>query len=203
MSPGPNAEGLEQVFESIWKLVERGVADRRSPFHTPTIITHPLPDPAATAPPSARTVILRACDPRTCTLEVHTDARSRKVIEMGQNPQLSVHIYDPGNRIQVVMSGQATLHRYDTGNGPDEVARIAWTRTPGSARQLYRQRLAPGQPIAAPAQAWESAGQGDKNFVAIRIGISGIAWLELGRSQHRRAHFLLGESGWRHCWLAP
>ena len=44
------------IYNSIWSFLEKGVADRNSPFHTPTLIT--LEGDYA----GARTLVLRGID---------------------------------------------------------------------------------------------------------------------------------------------
>ncbi|NBR79124.1 MAG: pyridoxamine 5'-phosphate oxidase, partial [Alphaproteobacteria bacterium] len=58
-------------------MLERGAADRRSAFHTPTVATIGLD-----GRPRLRTIVLRACDTANRSLRFHTDARSDKINEL-------------------------------------------------------------------------------------------------------------------------
>jgi pyridoxamine 5'-phosphate oxidase len=64
-------DDLDGTLAEAWRLISRGVADRRSPFHHPVVATI-----GGDGAPQARTVILRACDPAAQRLRFHTDARS-------------------------------------------------------------------------------------------------------------------------------
>ena len=64
-----------------WSMLERGVKDRKSAFHTPSIATI-----TATGSPTIRTVVLRGCATEDKTLRFHTDTRSGKIAELQENP---------------------------------------------------------------------------------------------------------------------
>ena len=75
------------IYNSIWSFLEKGVVDRNSPFHTPTLITLES-DHAA-----ARTLVLRGVDKTAQTLRFHTDKRSKKIEQINVNQDALVHIY--------------------------------------------------------------------------------------------------------------
>ena len=64
---------LDGSLVQAWALLTRGVADRRAPFHTPTIATVD-----AQGSPHVRTIVLRACDPASRLLRFHTDVRGER-----------------------------------------------------------------------------------------------------------------------------
>ncbi|MEL7049917.1 MAG: pyridoxamine 5'-phosphate oxidase family protein, partial [Pseudomonadota bacterium] len=86
---------LDLTLSQIWRRLERGVADRRSPFHTPTVATMRRADGL----PNLRTVVLRACEHQDRQLTFHTDARSEKCRELRANPAIALHVYDPQAKI--------------------------------------------------------------------------------------------------------
>ena len=79
--PDPPVD-LDDVLAESFRLLARGVADRRSPFHTPTLASL-----NADGAPSLRTVVLRGFDPARRELRVHTDARSAKLAELAAEPR--------------------------------------------------------------------------------------------------------------------
>jgi pyridoxine/pyridoxamine 5'-phosphate oxidase len=67
-------DDLEGTLAYAWGLLERGVSDRHSPIHTPTVATI-----GGDGRPSIRTVVLRDCDLDARMLRFHTDRRAPKL----------------------------------------------------------------------------------------------------------------------------
>ena len=65
---------LDGSLAHAWAMIGRGVADRRSAFHTPVVATVD-----ETGAPSQRVMVLRAADSAARTLRLHTDQRFGKV----------------------------------------------------------------------------------------------------------------------------
>ncbi|MEO1205570.1 MAG: pyridoxamine 5'-phosphate oxidase family protein [Pseudomonadota bacterium] len=193
-----NDTGLRQTLDRIWHLLSRGVADRKSAFHTPTIATTHATDRT----PALRTVILRACTPRRNQLAFHTDRRSQKYEDLLIDPTLTIHVYDPKPRIQVRLTATGTLHH------KDEVSEQVWHETSARSLQIYQQITPPGRPIPEPLtediRTNDQAPQaGYKNFCVILATIQTIEWLHLTSSGHRRARFQWQHNAWEGTWLAP
>ena len=81
-----------------WSMLARGVKDRKSAFHTPSIATITAASTDTNAP-TIRTVVLRGCDTDAKTLRFHTDTRSGKIAELTDNPLGATHFYDAGAKI--------------------------------------------------------------------------------------------------------
>lgn len=206
-------DDLEGTRLEAWKLLTRGVADRRSPFHTPTIATVGL-DGA----PRMRTVVLRAAEPSARLLRFHTDARSGKVAEIARDPRVGVHVYDARSKIQLRLDGIARVHPW-----PAQRAQAAWDASRPQSRACYAQALAPAAVIAAPHEGEARAGEGVENFNIVEVEVNAIEWLYLFHAGHRRARFVwesentqnhpggapqgavrVGcEANWQASWLAP
>ncbi len=192
-------DDLEETRAQALRLLSRGVADRRSPFHTPTIATIGL----SSAHPRLRTVVLRAFDPVRPSLRFHTDRRSQKIAEIRANPQVAVHAYDPSAKIQIRMEGWARLHV------DDAVADAAWTSSRLMSRQCYGVEPGPGSAIdeggafVLPEPTEEATAIGREHFCAVTVEIGSLEWLYLAVSGHRRAHFDWTGDGWFGRWLAP
>ncbi|MEO1544064.1 MAG: pyridoxamine 5'-phosphate oxidase family protein [Pseudomonadota bacterium] len=197
---------LESTRQQIWRLLERGVGDRKSSFHTPAIGTISIPD----GTPSIRTVILRAAEPGRNTLSFHTDSRSAKYAELSANPAITVHVYDAKNKIQVRMTATACLHHCD-----DHTHRV-WNTTRPQSLVCYRQEIPPGTPISSPLEQHQHDAlhehervrdEGNKlgleNFVILEVTIHTIEWLYLAATGHRRALFTQQSGHWKATWLAP
>lgn len=173
-------DDLEGTRLEAWKLLTRGVADRRSAFHTPAIVTLGL-DGA----PRVRTVVLRAAEPSARLLRFHTDARSGKVAEIARDPRVGVHVYDARSKIQVRLDGVARVHPW-----PAQRAQAAWDASRPQSRSCYAQALAPAAAIATPHEGEAREGEGVENFNIVEVEVTAIEWLYLFHAGHRRARFV-------------
>ena len=185
---------LDAILPAAFRLFSRGVADRRSAFHTPTIAT------IAHGLPALRTVVLRGFDPVLRTLTFHTDVRSAKVAALIANPMAALHAYDAGQKIQIRATGPVTLHE------ADDAADGAWERSSPPARRTYAILPAPGTAIASPADA-DLDGQ---DLAATRavfrradLTITHLEWLYLAATGHRRARFTWTDDALSSTWLVP
>ncbi|MCZ8146567.1 MAG: pyridoxamine 5'-phosphate oxidase family protein [Roseomonas sp.] len=192
MPPEPDAALAECLAEAFRRLA-RGVADRRAAFHTPTIATI-----GADGAPQARTVVLRGFETASRTLRMHTDGRSAKAAELARDARCALHLYDPGAKLQLRLSGHATLH------AEDAVAEQAWADSRDFSRMCYAIEPAPGTPIAAPPPAPRDASGGRAAFRVILLRFDRLEWLELAAGGHRRACFTwAGDAVPAMTWLVP
>jgi pyridoxamine 5'-phosphate oxidase len=190
---------LSASLAHAWRLLERGAADRRSPFHTPTIATV-----RADGSPEVRTVVLRKVIPSDRTLRFHTDRRTGKVGSLLANPRVAFHGYDAASKIQIRATGFAHVHI------DDELAHGAWRQSQPMSLMCYRQFLAPGQSVPAPLKAPGTRAEtfkpddGFENFAAIVVHVTTLDWLYLASSGHQRALFRWDASGQlSQTWIAP
>lgn len=175
MSDAPDLDG---TLAEAFRLIARSVADRRHPFHTPTLATL-----AVDGAPAARTVVLRGFDAAARQLRIHTDRRAAKVAELAAEPRASLHMYDPGAAVQLRLSCVATLH------ATDAVAEAGWAASRDFSRMCYAIEPAPGTPCAAPPPAPADAAAGRPNFCVVLLRIHRLEWLHLAAAGHRRARF--------------
>jgi pyridoxamine 5'-phosphate oxidase len=191
-------DDLTETLAEGWRLIARGVADRRSPFHHPTVATIGLD-----GRPRARTVILRGCDVASRSLRFHTDARSEKITEISRDSRIALHLYDPGAKIQIRVEGRAILHR------DDAVADSAWGGSRLFSRQCYGVTPGPGTPIGdggdftLPETTEEATAEGRANFVAVVVAVEQMEWLYLAAAGHRRAGFSWTNGNLQAGWLTP
>ena len=95
---------LDGVLDNIWLMLEQGAANSKDPFHWPALGT------TTKEGCSLRTVILRKVNVPERILVCYTDARSAKVQEIVNCSQTSWLFYHPKKKVQVRISGHATLH---------------------------------------------------------------------------------------------
>lgn len=170
---------LDECLQEAFRRLARGVADRRSPFHTPTLATI-----GADGAPELRTLVLRGFEATTRTLRLHTDARSGKVADLAREPRCALHLYDPVAKLQLRIAGRAAVH------GGDAVAEAAWEASRDFSRMCYAIEPAPGSPIADPPPAPRDAEAGRHVFRVILLRFDRVEWLELAAAGHRRARFV-------------
>jgi hypothetical protein len=191
-APGPAT--LDAALADACRLLTRGVGDRRSPFHTPTLATV-----TAAGLPTLRTVVLRSFDAEARQLRVHTDRRSAKYAELQAAPQAALHGYDAAAQVQIRLGGRVSRH------ADDPLADAAWAGSHPGSRLCYAVTPGPGTPAAAPPtapQALDAAARG--NFAALVLQFDTLEWLWLAAAGHRRAHFAWNAAG--DCaasWLVP
>jgi hypothetical protein len=184
---------LEETLADAFRRLARGVADRRSPFHTPTLATV-APDGA----PDARTLVLRGVDPASRLVRLHTDLRSGKVAALAREPRAALHLYDAGAKLQLRLAGRATVH------ADDAVAEEAWARSREMSRMCYAVAPGPGTPVAEPPAAPTDAAAGRGHFGVVLLRFDRLETLELAHGGHRRARFAWDEAGGLEAtWLVP
>ena len=194
MRPLPaHAGDLAEVLAEAGRLLARGVADRRSPFHTPTLATI-----AADGTPSLRTLVLRGFDAAARHIRLHTDQRAGKWAELRADPRAALHVYDPGEQVQLRLAGRATLHRADS------LATTAWEGSRPASRACYAIEPGPGTPAPSPPAAPAQDDSGWPHFGVIGFAYHRLEWLWLYNAGHRRARFDWPEEGAPNAtWLVP
>lgn len=188
-----HADALDGILAEAFRLLGRGVADRRSSFHSPT-----LASVDAEGRPRLRTVVLRGFEPASRRLTFHSDRRSAKLGEIAGCPRVSLQVYDRSASIQVRLDAAATVHV------DDAVAREAWARSPAMSRLPYAIDPAPGTPVPAPPEAPADTEAGAANFAVLAIVFERLEWLWLSHEGHRRAAFAWHAAGAPEAtWLVP
>lgn len=203
MKYGPGKwTSLEGVLNRIWRMLTEAAHRSDVPFH------HPVLGTAVEKGCSLRTVILRQVGVSDRILVCHSDARSAKVREMLSSPQVSWLFYDPKQRIQLRISGQASLHT------DDAFADRQWANTGLTSRLNYCATNPPGTRLDKPGSGlpdfllnkiptlMESQG-GRRNFMAIKVEIAAIDWLMLKVTGNRRARFQWDKGKLHATWLVP
>jgi pyridoxine/pyridoxamine 5'-phosphate oxidase len=183
----PFYNDLALSLAHAWSLLARGTADRRSPFHAPVVASVGL-DGA----PQQRTMILRKVDVATRTLRFNTDTRSAKWQELATNPQISIVGYSAADKIQLRLSGRATLDVDST------LAENVWANMRDQSRVAYAQPAAPGSEVAQPdayvpplelRKDDPAAAVARAHFCLLTVQIDCLDWVYLHLNGNRRAQF--------------
>ena len=192
--------GLEK---DVWMRLLNGSLKYKDALHNPVVANinqHGV---------NMRTVVLRAVNTTNKQLVFHTDIRSGKWNELQQHNNISWLFYDAPGKIQIRLSGTATLHQ------DDEVAEKAWTTSTMSCRKIYLGETGPSviavSPVSGLPAAFEAndptpeeSRAGRKNFGIVITSVTWMEWLWLNSKGHRRAGFKYFEDGsFSADWLIP
>jgi pyridoxamine 5'-phosphate oxidase len=193
---------LDGVLNEIWKMLKRGASHYDDPFHWPVLGTAGIEGPAM------RCVILRQFLELDRILVCHTDARAVKVQEIANATKVSWLFYHPKKKVQLRISGHATLH------ADDNLADRQWSGTAITSRLNYCTTEPPGTPVDHPSSGLPDfllnkaptlleTEKGRQNFTAIACRIDTMDWLVLQIFGNRRARFDWNETGLEAQWLIP
>lgn len=193
----PFHDDLGLCLDELWRLLEEGAVNRRSPFHTPTLATV-----SGYGVPRARTVVLRGAERSSGTLRVHCDLRSDKAGEIGEGGPFALHVYDAAGKVQVRVEGHGSLH------ARDGLADAAWAEAQAMSRVGYGSIPGPGARIgeggayALPGPD-EASTLGRPHFGVLVLKAMRLDFLYLDRRGNRRAAWEREGESWSGTWLVP
>ena len=193
---------LDGILDEVWKMLKRGVSHFNDPFHWPVLGT------TGKNGCSLRTVILRQLILPERILVCHTDARTTKAKEICNLNKVGWHFYHPKKKVQLRISGTATLHT------DDQFADDQWAAVPITSCINYCTAESPGVPVDKPTSGLPDflltkiptmleSERGRKNFMTIACRIDSIDWLILQALGHRRARFDWDDNRLSFTWLVP
>ena len=197
-----NVSTLDDVLKWSWRLLHNGVRNFKHPFHRPILTT------MDGKKPQVRTVILRGFSEKERTLTCNCDARSPKVSQIQNNPNVSWLFYHPEKWMQVRLSGTASIHT------ADKTAQSQWEKVRPTNRINYCAEIPPGSPADKPVSGLpdflrhkvpklfdhpEARG----NFAAIVCRFDEMDWLLLKLTGHIRAKFHWEGNRVNASWIIP
>lgn len=192
-------EALDEVLTDCRNRLIRAPRDRKSPMHTPVIVTSDV---------DARVMVLRAFDTATWALRLHTDARAPKAQVINADPRMAVLFYDKGAKIQIRARGNGAILR----DGAEVDA--AWRAGTNFARRCYLGD-GPGTGSDAPTSGLPAEFEGvepddaqlipaRENFALLKVTLTAFDWLYLAHTGHVRAQFQReGAGDWAGRWVSP
>ena len=183
-------------------MLQRGVARFNDPFHSPVLAT------ADQNRGALRTVILRQFILADRVLVCHTDSRAPKARQISNQADVGWLFYHPKKKVQLRISGPATLHT------DDRLADEQWAAAKIPSRLNYCAVAPPGTGIERPSSGLPDFLQdkvptllntesGRKNFMVIAGQIESLDWLQLSILGNRRARFDWTPTGLQALWLVP
>ena len=130
-----STNNLKKAEKLIWEFFQQGVKNKSSAFHYPTIAT------SREKSLNLRTVILRKVIREDHLIFFYTDHRSKKIVELKNNNQLLLHIYDKKNEIQIQAEGKAKIFN------KVKLNQLTWNSLSNYAKQAYLTKKAPGKKL--------------------------------------------------------
>ncbi len=175
---------LETLFRDITHELKRGTTDKKHAFRYVVFIT------AGREDVSGRYVVLRKL---TDNFEfiIYTDKRTAKVTELLINEAAALLFYDQKKKLQIRINGNVHLHN------KDEVTVSIWKNMPEYARKEYQSEMSPGSDFQdLKLLRGFTAGDKDDNFCVLRFIPNKFDVLQLHKSGHQRARFILKDEKW-------
>lgn len=182
----------EKMMDNFWNELQeelkKGVAENGHPFRFGTLGTV-----GVDKLPRLRTVVLRQINDNGY-LCFYTDKRSKKVVHITENPNVSLLFYHPGKLLQVKIEGLASVVT------DENRLQNMWKDIPESNKKDYTTDNAPGSSLNNPDNLEYL--HGDHFFCIIEIEPFRIEYLKLKRPNHIRVSYSK-EDSWKGEFLVP
>jgi len=199
---------IDSIEENIWHSLTRATTDRFAPYRTATFATinTQKDNSIQLTYPSIRTVVLRTVDKQYRELSFNSDARSTKLAQINDCPQVSWLFYSQAERTQLRLNGIARVIQGDR-------KKTAWEQAQIMSKRCYCGQHPPGtiSPNGPKTglTTLHSEGldhdfeKGYKNFARIITTVTHIDWLYLSRKGNLRAQFTYTTDSMTATWLYP
>jgi pyridoxamine 5'-phosphate oxidase len=158
------------ILTAQWASLVRGAVDSKHDWHWPVMGTIGRLDSDETPWPQLRTVVLRKTVPQERRLEVHSDSRAGKLLDIAQQPKVMMHFYEQRSRTQLRLACHAVVHQ------DNAISQDAWNKLPPSSQTQY---------LDGPAVAMSQ-----QHFAVIHLEVRELEWLWLAREGHQRTKFV-------------
>jgi len=184
---------LDKGELKIWDLLAQGVVNKKSKFHTPTLST------VNGNMINSRTIILRKVDNKTKMLFFYSDSRSRKVLNIIQNNNVTVHLYEPRFKLQVQLYGHAKIEN------KTEKTKNIWSSLRDFSKKNYLSALSPGEKINNLDDIKYNTDNEEAfyNFSLINFKVSKLECLQLSDIKNIRVEFVYSESSKKKYYMVP
>ena len=193
---------LDYVLALSLKMLHQGAHHFLHPFHQPVLAT------SSSKGVTVRTVILREFLREDRILICHSDVRAPKIEQIRHYSSVSWIFYHPKEKIQLRLSGHATVHT------DDQLANEQWAGTRITSRLNYCTTNPPGTPEKSPTTGLPefllqkssellTSSKGRKNFAVIACRFDFMDWLVLRATGNLRAQFTWKEGHLKATWVVP
>jgi len=179
---------LAALEKDCWFRLLNASLSYKNPLHNPVVAN------GSSKGINLRSIVLRKVDTEKKELFFHTDTRSGKWNELQEDNAISWHFYNPSGKLQLRLSGIASLHQNDA------IADTAWDNSKMSSRKVYTGEVGPSSITPIPSSGLlekfettdptpEESEIGRKYFGVVSTKINWMEWLWLNSKGHRRASF--------------
>lgn len=180
-----------QIIKSEWENINLGIQKAKHDYHSFVFST------ISKNSPDSRTVILRDFDEHKPAIWFHSDRRSKKILHLEENENVSALFYDKSRKVQLRINGIADIE--------DDIEhnKKIWDSMRPESKLCYMGPYAPSQKISQfePNILKKSAHDLDQEdehlglsrFCRIRIKIKKLDWLKLDYKGHQRLEFKFGK----------
>ena len=180
-----------QIINSEWENINLGIQKAKHDYHSFIFST------VSKNSPDSRTVILRDFDEDKPAIWFHSDRRSKKILQLEENKNVSALFYDKSRKVQLRINGLGDIEEDVEHN------KKIWDSMRPESKLCYMGPYAPSQKINQfePNTLKKSAHDLDKEdehlglsrFCRIRIKIKKLEWLKLDYKGHQRLEFKFGK----------
>ncbi len=193
----------QELLHSLMQQLEHAAQMADHPFRTAVLTTQ------GSDGPRSRTIVVRSACADTGSILLHTDQRSTKVTEIQNCPNGSLLCYDSTAQVQLILSGQLSIHT------DDDIAEQVWDQSAATSLRTYLAPHAPGTVLAGPncnlpeefrrrVPDRSELIAARANFAVIRLQLVLIEWLQLHRKGNLRLRMRLRQGTLTHAdWIAP
>ena len=180
-----------KIIKSEWENINLGIQKAKHDYHSFVFST------VSKNSPDSRTVILRDFDEHKPAIWFHSDIRSKKILHLGENENVSSLFYDKSRKVQLRINGIADIE--------DDIEhnKKIWHSMRPESKLCYMGPYAPSQKISqfesntleksAHDLDKEDEHLGLSRFCRIRIKIEKLDWLKLDYKGHQRLEFKFGK----------
>jgi len=180
-----------QIIKSEWENINLGIQKAKHDYHSFVFST------VSKNSPDSRTVILRDFDEHKPAIWFHSDKRSKKILHLEENKNVSALFYDKSRKVQLRINGIGDIEEDVEHN------KKIWDSMRPESKLCYMGPYAPSQKINQfePNTLNKSAHDLDKEdehlglsqFCRIKITIKKLDWLKLDYKGHQRLEFKFGK----------
>jgi pyridoxamine 5'-phosphate oxidase len=157
------------ILTAQWANLVRGAVDSKHDWHWPVMGTVGRLANDASPWPQLRTVVLRKVTPPERRLEIHSDSRAGKLLDIAQQPHVMMHFYNQRSRTQLRLACRAVVHQDNT------LSQAAWDQLPMTSKAQY---------MDVPNLAMDQ-----RHFALVYLEVFELEWLLLAREGHQRIRF--------------
>ena len=142
---------------------------------------------------------MRKVNNKTKMLFFYSDTRSRKVLNIKQNNNVTVHLYEPRFKLQVQLYGHANIENNS------EKTKDIWKSFNNFSKKNYLSELSPGKKINSldDIKYNEDNEEAFYNFSLINFKVSKLECLQLSDVKNIRVEFVYTESSDKKYYMVP